>query len=103
MAGPEEARGLYKQLADRVDERLFGVRDPLRLVLVGILTDSHVLIDDVPGVGKTTMVRMLAALLGLDFARIQFTPDLMPSDVTGTSVLDLKTQEFRFRAGPVFT
>jgi MoxR-like ATPase len=103
MAGPEEARGLYKQLADRVDERLFGVRDPLRLVMVGILTGSHVLIDDVPGVGKTTLVRMLSSLLGLSFRRVQFTPDLMPTDITGTSVLDLRTNEFEFRPGPFFT
>jgi MoxR-like ATPase len=103
MAGPEEARGLYKELADRVDERLFGVRDPLRLVMVGILTGSHVLIDDVPGVGKTTLVRMLASLLGLSFRRVQFTPDLMPTDITGTSVLDLRTNEFEFRPGPIFT
>jgi len=103
MAGPEEARGLYKELADRVDERLFGVRDPLRLVMVGILTGSHVLIDDVPGVGKTTLVRMLASLLGLSFRRVQFTPDLMPTDITGTSVLDLRTSEFEFRPGPIFT
>lgn len=82
---------------------MFGVREPLRLVLVAILTGSHVLIDDVPGVGKTTLVRMLAILLGLSFRRVQFTPDLMPSDITGTSVLDLKTREFEFRPGPVFT
>src|SRR5262249_40811091 len=63
----------------------------------------HVLIDDVPGVGKTTLVRTLAGLLGLEFARVQFTPDLMPSDITGTSILNLKTHEFEFRQGPVFT
>jgi MoxR-like ATPase len=103
MATPEEARAYFSALAERIDERLFGVARPLKLVLTGILTDSHVLIDDVPGVGKTTMVRMLAGILGLQFARVQFTPDLMPSDITGTSVLDLKTQEFRFRRGPVFT
>jgi MoxR-like ATPase len=103
MVGPEDARGLYRQLADRVDERLFGVRDPLRLVMVGILTGSHVLIDDVPGVGKTTLVRMLSSLLGLSFRRVQFTPDLMPTDITGTSVLDLRTNEFEFRPGPIFT
>jgi MoxR-like ATPase len=103
MVRPEDARGLYKQLADRVDERLFGVRDPLRLVMVGILTGSHVLIDDVPGVGKTTLVRMLSSLLGLSFRRVQFTPDLMPTDITGTSVLDLRTNEFEFRPGPIFT
>jgi MoxR-like ATPase len=103
MAEADRARVFFKELADRVDERLFGVREPLRLVLVGILTGNHVLIDDVPGVGKTTLVRMLANLLGLRFQRVQFTPDLMPSDVTGTSVLNLKTNEFEFRPGPVFT
>jgi MoxR-like ATPase len=103
MAGPETARAFFKDLADRVDERLFGVRAPLRLVLVGILTGNHVLIDDVPGVGKTTLVRMLATLLGLEFRRVQFTPDLMPTDVTGTSVLNLRTNEFEFRRGPLFT
>jgi MoxR-like ATPase len=62
-----------------------------------------VLIDDVPGVGKTTLIRMLASLLGLRFSRVQFTPDLMPSDITGTSVLNMKTQDFEFRPGPIFT
>lgn len=103
MAEAEQARAFFKELADRVDERLFGVREPLRLVMVGILTGNHVLIDDVPGVGKTTLIRMLATLMGLRFQRVQFTPDLMPSDVTGTSVLNLKTNEFEFRNGPVFT
>ncbi len=103
MNGPDEARAFFGALAERIEGRLFGVRDALGLVLVGILTDSHVLIDDVPGVGKTTLIRMLASLLGLRFARVQFTPDLMPSDITGTSVLNLKTQEFEFRPGPIFT
>jgi MoxR-like ATPase len=102
VAGPDEARAFFSALAELIEGRLFGVRDPLRLVLIGILTDSHVLIDDVPGVGKTTLIRMLASLLGLKFSRVQFTPDLMPSDITGTSVLNLKTQEFEFRPGPIF-
>jgi MoxR-like ATPase len=99
----EPVRAFFKDLADRVDERLFGVGEALRLVVVGVLTGNHILIDDVPGVGKTTLVRMLAALLGLQFQRVQFTPDLMPSDVTGTSVLNLQTNMFEFRHGPVFT
>jgi MoxR-like ATPase len=103
MAEPGRARAFFEELADRVDERLFGMREPLRLVVVGILTGNHVLIDDVPGVGKTTLVRILATSLGLSFQRIQFTPDLMPSDVTGTSVLDLRTNGFEFRPGPIFT
>ncbi len=103
MDEPQRARAFFVELAARVDERLFGLREPLRLVMVGILTGNHVLIDDVPGVGKTTLVRMLATLLGLGFRRVQFTPDLMPSDVTGTSVLNLRTNDFEFRPGPVFT
>jgi MoxR-like ATPase len=103
MTGVDEARKLFAELAARVEERLFGVREALRLVMVGVLTGSHVLIDDVPGVGKTTLVRMLANLLGLSFQRVQFTPDLMPSDITGTSVLNLRTNDFEFRPGPLFT
>jgi len=103
MTEPEAARAFFNALRERIQARLFGVEGALKLVLVGILTDSHVLIDDVPGVGKTTLVRMLSSLLGLRFARIQFTPDLMPSDITGTSVLNLKSQEFEFRPGPIFT
>ena len=103
MADAGTARALYEGLAERVDERLFGMREPLRLVLVGILTGSHVLIDDVPGVGKTTLVQMLSGMLGLSFRRIQFTPDLMPTDISGTSVLNLRTNDFEFRAGPLFT
>ena len=103
VAEPERAHAFFEALAERVDERLFGLREPLRLVMVGILTGNHVLIDDVPGVGKTTLVRILATSLGLSFHRVQFTPDLMPSDVTGTSVLDLKTNDFEFRPGPIFT
>jgi MoxR-like ATPase len=103
MSDLDEARTVFRALAERIEARLFGVQEAVRLVLIGILTDSHILIDDVPGVGKTTLVRMLASLLGLRFSRIQFTPDLMPSDITGTSVLNLKTQEFEFRPGPIFT
>ena len=74
MTEAEGARALFKQVADRVDERLFGVREPLGLVMVGILTGNHVLIDDVPGVGKTTLVRMLSTLLGLRFQRVRSRP-----------------------------
>jgi len=103
MGDQEAALAFFEALAERVDTRLFGVRNALRLVVVGIVTDSHVLLDDLPGVGKTTLVRVLANLLGLAFQRVQFTPDLMPSDITGASVLDLKTQDFEFRPGPIFT
>ena len=102
MAQASAARTFHEELSTRVEARLFGMREPLRLVLIGILTGSHVLIDDVPGVGKTTLVRMLASMLDLSFQRVQFTPDLMPSDITGTSVLNLRTNEFEFRPGPLF-
>jgi MoxR-like ATPase len=103
MTQPDDAGVFFAALSVRIDTRLFGVREALGQLLIGILTDAHVLIEDVPGVGKTTLIRMLASALGLRFARVQFTPDLMPSDITGTSVLNLKTQEFEFRPGPVFT
>jgi MoxR-like ATPase len=103
MTEPERASAFFGKLAERVDERLYGLREPLRLVVVSLVTGNHVLIDDVPGVGKTTLVRILATSLGLAFQRVQFTPDLMPSDVTGTSVLNLRTNGFEFRPGPVFT
>jgi MoxR-like ATPase len=102
MTDAQAARELATELSTRIDERLFGMQTPLKLVMVGIVTGSHVLIDDVPGVGKTTLVRILARLLGLSFQRIQFTPDLMPTDVTGTSVLDMRTNDFAFRPGPLF-
>jgi MoxR-like ATPase len=103
MTDASTAARFFEALADRVEQRLFGVRDPLRLVTIGLLTGSHVLVDDVPGVGKTTLVRAVASLLGLSFQRIQCTPDLMPSDITGTSVLEPSNGTFVFRPGPVFT
>jgi MoxR-like ATPase len=102
MPIPATPGELYRALDDRVGTRLYGMSEPLRHVVIGILTGSHVLIDDVPGVGKTTLVRILASSLGLSFSRIQFTPDLMPTDITGTSVLDRRTDTFEFRRGPAF-
>lgn len=98
---PQAARALATELSVRVDERPFGIESPLKLVMIGIVTGSHVLIDDVPDVGKTTLVRMLATLLGLSFQRVQFTPDLTPTDITGTSVPDMRTNDFAFRPGPL--
>ncbi|MCB0202851.1 MAG: AAA family ATPase, partial [Anaerolineae bacterium] len=72
----------------------------IELLLVALLSDGHVLIEDVPGTGKTTLAKALARSLDLSFARIQFTPDLLPSDVTGINFYNQKTQEFEFRAGP---
>jgi MoxR-like ATPase len=90
------------QVLQRVGEAVVGKHEPLRLVLAGILAGGHVLLEDVPGVGKTLTARSFAQALGLDFRRVQFTPDLLPSDVTGSYVFDQRTSEFVFRPGPVF-
>jgi MoxR-like ATPase len=91
-----------KVLAE-VNKVYVGQDDLVRGVLAALLADGHVLIESVPGLGKTLLVRALGRVLGCDFNRIQFTPDLMPSDVTGSPVYDERTHDFRFRPGPVFT
>ncbi len=80
-----------------------GQRELVRGVLIALLAEGHVLIESVPGLGKTLLVRALGKVLGCAFNRIQFTPDLMPSDVTGSAIFDERVQDFRFRPGPVFT
>jgi MoxR-like ATPase len=80
-----------------------GKRDALELILIGLLADGHVLIEDNPGLAKTLVARSFAAVTGLRFARVQFTPDLMPSDVTGSSIFDQRRSDFEFRPGPIFT
>src|SRR4029453_19009276 len=87
---------------DEVERAVVGKRDVLELVLMGFLADGHVLLDDLPGVAKTLMARSFAAATGLSFRRIQFTPDLLPSDITGATLLDQRTQTFTFRPGPLF-
>jgi MoxR-like ATPase len=86
-----------------VERAIVGKRDALELVLLAILADGHVLIEDFPGLAKTLMARSFAAVTGLRFARVQFTPDLMPSDITGSSIYDQRSGSFAFRPGPIFT
>jgi MoxR-like ATPase len=104
-AGPDAApdRHLAHAVLDRVEQAVVGKREPLRLVLAGLLAGGHVLLEDVPGVGKTLTARSFAQALGLGFRRVQFTPDLLPSDVTGSFVFDQRSSEFVFRPGPIFT
>jgi MoxR-like ATPase len=94
-----------KTLADRVVENIekviVGKKDSVRLTVVGLLCQGHLLIEDVPGTGKTMLAKSLARSLGCSFNRIQFTPDMLPSDVTGVSIFNQKAQEFEFRPGPI--
>jgi len=88
---------------DEVERAVVGKRPALELALCALLADGHVLIEDYPGLAKTLIARSLATATGTRFSRVQFTPDLMPSDVTGASIFDQRTAEFDFRPGPVFT
>ena len=90
------------KLKESIAETIVGQDRAVDLILATILARGHVLLEGVPGVAKTLLAKMIAKLINADFSRIQFTPDLMPSDVLGTSVFDLKTNEFSFHAGPVF-
>ena len=86
-----------------VEKVVIGKRSAIKLVLAGLLTEGHILIEDVPGVAKTMLARALAKSLGCSFSRIQCTPDLLPTDVTGVSIFNQKTREFEFRPGPIFS
>ena len=86
MNGPGEVAERAAQILDEVELAVVGKRDALELVLLGLLADGHVLIQDNPGLAKTLMARSFASVTGLRFARVQFTPDLMPSDVTGSAI-----------------
>jgi MoxR-like ATPase len=88
---------------DQVERFIVGKRDVLELIVIAILARAHVLIEDLPGLGKTMIARSFAGALGLDFRRVQFTPDVLPADLTGTTILDQESGRFQFRQGPVFT
>ena len=99
----EDVSRLAAEVLDEVEVAVVGKREALTLVLAAILAGGHVLLEDFPGLGKTLAARSFAQTLGLDFARAQFTPDLLPADLTGSFVYDQRTGEFMFRHGPLFT
>ena len=99
----EEVGELATRVLDEVERAIVGKRAPLELVLLGVLGDGHVLLEDYPGLAKTLIARSFAQATTLRFSRIQFTPDLMPSDVTGSSIFNQRNAEFEFRPGPIFT
>jgi MoxR-like ATPase len=103
MTTLDDVRTLSDRILDEVGRAVIGKRDALRLVLTGLLADGHVLLEDVPGLAKTLAARSFATVTGLGFARVQFTPDLLPSDVTGSSIWNQRDGDFEFRSGPVFT
>src|SRR5512137_2314879 len=90
-------------LVNNVERVIIGKRNAVELAVMGLLCQGHLLIEDVPGVGKTMLARSIARSTGCSFRRIQFTPDMLPSDITGVSVFNQKTREFEYRAGPVMS
>ncbi|MGB2694163.1 MAG: MoxR family ATPase [Dehalococcoidia bacterium] len=97
----EDPRSIAERILANVERVIIGKRDPVRLALIALMCQGHVLIEDVPGVGKTILARSLAISTGCSFRRIQFTPDLLPTDVTGVSIYNQKTEDFEFRPGPI--
>src|SRR5215211_2701318 len=103
MLSLQDAGSRAASVLDEVECAVVGKREALELVLLGFLANGHVLIEDFPGLAKTLIARSFAQVFDIRFARIQFTPDLMPSDVTGSSVYNQRTGDFEFRPGPIFT
>jgi MoxR-like ATPase len=99
---PKEVQHFAQTVIDNVEHVIVGKRQAIELVMVALLCEGHVLIEDVPGTGKTMLARAVAASLGLSFKRLQCTPDLLPNDITGVSVFNQRSGEFEFRPGPAF-
>ena len=97
----EQVQNVVERIADNVEKVIKGKRDVIQLTLLALLCDGHLLIEDVPGVGKTMLARSIAKSIGCSFRRIQFTPDMLPTDITGVSVFNQQTREFEFRPGPI--
>ena len=102
VTDPNEFKGVIKKIKDNIQKVIVGKSDVIDSVLISILCNGHVLVEDVPGSGKTTLARAVASSLDCSFGRIQFTPDLMPSDVVGVNWFNQKSSEFEFQSGPIF-
>lgn len=100
---PDHELDKITDLIDEIEKVILGKRDVIQLTVAALLAGGHVLFEDIPGVGKTILVKSLAKAIHSDFSRIQFTPDLLPSDILGVSIFDAQTNQFDFRAGPIFT
>ncbi|HYY46945.1 MAG TPA: AAA family ATPase, partial [Candidatus Angelobacter sp.] len=97
------AADFFARFKSEAQKAIVGQDEAIRLCALALIAQGHVLIEGVPGVGKTLLAKTIARLLSLKYGRIQFTPDLMPADIVGTSVYDLQSRNFRVRQGPVFT
>lgn len=100
---PAELQEIFQKLRQEAEHVIVGLEEPFELLVVALLTGGHVLLEGVPGTAKTLMAKTLAHLIQAQFTRIQFTPDLMPSDILGTSVFDLASSQFHLKKGPIFT
>lgn len=98
----KQVQAVAEKLIENVNRVIIGKRAEIRLTVIGLLCQGHILLEDVPGVGKTVMAKALAKSLGCTFSRIQFTPDMLPSDVTGVTLFNQGSRQFEFRAGPIF-
>src|SRR3990170_3453055 len=98
-----DARTVAQRIVDNVERVIIGKRDQVELAVMALMSGGHLLIEDVPGVGKTVLARSLARSSGCSFSRIQFTPDILPSDVTGVSIYNQKTSDFEFHPGPLLS
>jgi MoxR-like ATPase len=103
VLGVDGVAALAGRILDEVERAVVGKREPLELIIVALLADGHILIEDYPGLAKTLAARSIAEATSMQFGRVQFTPDLMPSDVTGASIYNQRQADFEFRAGPLFT
>ena len=97
----QDIRNIARRVSENVEKVILGKPDVVELVVVALVARGHVLIEDVPGVGKTTLAKAISQSIGCTFKRVQFTPDILPSDVSGVSIFNQKTLEFEFRPGPI--